>query len=325
MDEPGTGSPGEPSTEDVLAASVRLRDRVLRTPVLRCERLDELAGAQVWLKCENLQHVGAFKARGALNAVLSLPEEVARRGVAAHSSGNHAAALAYAGRQRGVPVTVVMPSDAPSVKFALVRRLGARVVTCAPTLEARTAALEEVVEATGATEIHPYDDAQVIAGAGTAALELLEAHPDLQLVVAPVSGGGLLSGTALAAQTVDRSPVVWGAEPATVDDAARSLATGVRQPSTGAATIADGLVAVLSDRTFAILGRWVDDVVVVTEQEIVGAMRLLFDEAKLVVEPSGAAGVAAVLARAGELPDQVGVVISGGNVDLDRLPFVDRA
>ncbi len=306
---------------DVVVAAQRLRPWVVRTPVLTNEVIDELAGTSVLLKCENLQRIGAFKARGALNAVLQLDDRAARRGVAAHSSGNHAAALAFAGRCRGIPVTVVVPRDAPRVKLETVERLGATLVLCDPTLEARVSTLAEVTEATGATEIHPYDDPRVIAGAGTAALELLEDHPEVELVVAPVSGGGLLSGTALAADaTRHTTPVrVWGAEPAGVDDAARSLATGAIQPSTGGTSVADGLLAALSPRTFNLIRERVEDIVVVSDEQILDATRLLVDHVKLLVEPSGATGLAAVLSRAGRLPSVVGVIVSGGNVDLARL------
>jgi threonine dehydratase len=269
----------------------------------------------VWLKCENLQEAGAFKFRGATNAVLCLSDDDARRGVAAHSSGNHAAALALAASRRGISATLVMPDNAPRIKHDAVLRFGGRVVLCEPTLQARADALETVLAETGATEIHPYDDPRVIAGAGTATLELLDDAPDLEMVMAPVSGGGLLSGTALAASGIDPDLTIWGAEPSQVDDAYRSLSTGVRQSDAGGTSIADGLLAVLSDRTFRILRDRVDQITLVDEAEIIDAMRFIFDHAKLVIEPSAAVAVAALVRRRGNLPGRIGVILSGGNVD----------
>jgi threonine dehydratase/serine racemase len=285
--------------------------------------LDELVGCRVHLKCEHLQRTGSFKIRGATNAVFSLDEERARRGVAAHSSGNHAAALAFAARARGISCRVVMPSNAPLPKRQATAAYGAEVVLCDPTLEAREATLAEIVERTGATEIHPYDDPRVIAGQGTAALELLTQVPDIGAVVAPVSGGGLLSGTAIATHGIDGGIVVVGAEPATVDDARRSLATGERTSDGNGTSIADGLLAVLSDRTFGILRDHAVAVEAVTEDEILDATWFVMERTKQVVEPSAATAVAALvaMARRGAVPaDDVGVILSGGNVDLGRLP-----
>jgi threonine dehydratase len=311
---PNGGQPDTPTRDDVVAADRRLGGLVHRTPVLRCTTLDERSGATVFLKSEHLQKVGAFKARGAMNAVAQLPTDVHR--VACHSSGNHAQALAWAAAQRGLAATIVMPSNAPSVKRAAVEGYGAEIVTCDPTLEARETTLSQVIESTGAVEIHPYDHPHVIAGAGTAALELLEDVPDLDVIIAPVGGGGLLSGTALAAA----GATVWGAEPLGADDAARSLAAGRLIPQTDPQTIADGLLTSLSDRTFGIISERVERIVTVTEAEIISAMRLLWERAKQVVEPSGAVAVAAVLQ--GELRGRrVGVILSGGNVDLDALPW----
>ena len=313
-----------PGIEDVCAAAARVADHAHRTPVLRSRAIDDLAGCRVHLKAEHLQRAGAFKFRGAVNAVFSLDDATAARGVAAHSSGNHAAALALAARTRGIPCHVVMPSDAPRAKREATAGYGAEIVLCEPTLEARATTLAEVLARTGATEVHPYDHPDVIAGQGTATLELLEEVPAVGAVVAPVSGGGLLSGTAIAAHGVDPGIAVFGAEPAAVDDAARSLAAGRRIPDGNGTSIADGLLAVLSDRTFTILHDHDVRVVTVTEDEIVDAMALLFTRLKQVVEPSGATALAGLLAldRDGTaLPSDVGVVLSGGNVDLDRLPF----
>lgn len=301
-----------PTREDVLAAARRLEGLVHRTPVLRCRTLDERSGATVFLKSEHLQKVGAFKARGAMNAVAQLPPDADR--VACHSSGNHAQALAWAAARRGLAATIVMPSTAPAVKRAAVEGYGAEIVTCDPTLEARETTLAQVLETTGAVEIHPYDHPHVIAGAGTAALELCQEVPDLDVVVAPVGGGGLLSGSSLAVT----GATVWGAEPAGADDAARSLAAGRLIPQTDPRTIADGLLTSLSDRTFGIISERVERIVTVTEEEITDAMRLLWERTKQVVEPSGAVAVAAILR--GELAGRrVGVILSGGNVDLDTL------
>jgi threonine dehydratase len=310
-----------PTLDDVRAAATRIEQSVHRTPVMTSESLDEWLGARAFLKCEHLQKVGAFKARGAANAVLSLPEAEARRGVAAASSGNHAAALALAARRRGIPATIVMPRTAPAVKKAAVEGYGARVVECEPGQEAREEAVARVVAETGAVEVHPYDDDRIIAGAGTAALELLEQVEALEAIVIPVGGGGLCSGTCIAAHGLDPAVRVLAGEPERADDAARSLATGVRQPALPPATIADGLLTSLSDRTFAILREHVERVVTVSEEEIVAAMRFVWERTKQVIEPSAAVAVAAVR-RADELRGlRVGVVLSGGNVDLARLPF----
>lgn len=305
----------EPTFDDILDAAYRIDGHVVRTPTIRSRALDDAVGADVWLKCENLQEVGAFKFRGATNAVLSLSDDEAAAGVAAHSSGNHAAALAVAAARRGIPATLVMPEDAPQIKRDAVVRAGGRVILCEPTLPARADTLEAVLAETGAIEIHPYDDPRVIAGAGTATLELIHDAPDLDMIMAPVSGGGLLSGTALAAKGLQSDSAIWGAEPVQVDDAYRSLEAGLRQVGNPGTSIADGLLAVLSDRTFGILRDRVDRIVRVEETEIVDAMRFVFDHVKLVIEPSAAVGVAALLRRRGDLPARIGLILSGGNVD----------
>jgi threonine dehydratase len=268
-----------------------------------------------------MQRGGSFKLRGALNAVLGLSDADAARGVATHSSGNHAIALAMAAAIRGVAAYVVMPNDAPRAKRDAVIAAAGRVIDCEPTLEARAAVLAEVVADTGAHEVHPYDDCSVIAGAGTVALEL-HRQAELDAVIAPVSGGGLLSGTAITTAGVRPECSIWGAEPAGADDAYRSLAAGRRVTSVAAGPIADGLRAELSDRTFAALHRLVEGIVTVTDDEIIAAMRMLFVDAKLVVEASGATS----LAGASRLPvpvHRIGVIVSGGNLDLCRLPFLD--
>lgn len=306
---------------DVEEAADRIRGHVRRTPVATCAALDAAAGARVFLKCEQLQRVGAFKLRGATNAVLGLEEADAARGVACHSSGNHAQALALAARTRGILAHVVMPEGASVVKRAAVEGYGARVVTCPPTLAARAATLAEVLADTGAVEVHPYDDDRVIAGQGTATLELLEDTGPLDVILVPVGGGGLLSGTALAAAGRGTGTQVVGVEPAGADDAARSFRTGTLQPSVNPDTVADGLRASLSARTFAVICEHVSDIVTVDDAAIVAAMRFVWERAKLVIEPSAAVPVAALLTGRVE-GDRVGVVLSGGNVDLDRLPWL---
>jgi len=312
----------DPTFEDVLAAAERIRGHVHRTPVMTSSAIDGIAGAQLHFKCENLQKVGAFKARGATNAVLSLSDEAAGRGVATHSSGNHAAALAYAAGIRGVPANVVMPSSAPPVKKAAVSGYGALITECEPTLEARETTLDAVVERTGATFIHAYDNAMVIAGQGTASMELITDVPDLDAVIAPVGGGGLMSGTAIAVSSSRPDITIWGSEPAGADDAFRSLRDGTLYPSVAPKTIADGLLTSLSDRTFRILSDRLESILTVNEETIFRAMRLLWERMKLVVEPSGAVPLAAVLEHPEHFADRrVGLIISGGNVDLDHLPW----
>ena len=284
--------------------------------------IDGIAGAHLHFKCENLQKVGAFKARGATNAVLSLNDEAAGRGVATHSSGNHAAALAYAAGIRGVPANVVMPSSAPPVKKAAVSGYGAVITECEPTLAARETTLDAVVERTGATFIHAYDNPMVIAGQATASLELITDVPDLDAVIAPVGGGGLMSGTAIAVSSSRPDITIWGSEPAGADDAFRSLRDGTLYPSVAPKTIADGLLTSLSNRTFRILSDRLEGILTVNEETIVRAMRLLWERMKLVVEPSGAVPLAAVLEHPEHFADRrVGLIISGGNVDLDHLPW----
>ena len=306
----------------VLAAAARIEGHVHRTPVLTCATLDRMAGASLFFKCENLQKVGAFKMRGAANAVLSLSPADAERGVATHSSGNHAQALACAARARGIPATIVMPSTAPEVKRAAVAGYGAAIVTCEPTLAAREAALREVVARTGATFIPPYDDDRIIAGQGTAALELADQAPGLDWVLCPVGGGGLLAGTAIAAQALVPGVRVVGAEPEGADDTARSLAGGRRVPAENPRSVCDGLLTSVGERNFVVIQRRVHAIWTVSDEAVVAAMRLLFERMKLVVEPSGAIGLAAALAHAGDLAGaRVGIILSGGNVDLGRLPW----
>jgi threonine dehydratase/serine racemase len=308
----------------IRQAAARLAGRAHRTPVETCATLDRLAGRRLFFKCEHLQKAGAFKFRGAMNAVLSLPEESAARGVVTHSSGNHAQALALAARLRGIPAHIVMPSTAQAVKRRAVEEYGGRVVLCEPTLQARETTAAAVQAQTGATLIHPYDHPDVIAGQGTTALELLEQVPDLDAIVTPVGGGGLLSGVCVAAKALKPALRVFAAEPAGADDAARSLAAGRLIPQTGPRTIADGLLTSLGALTWPIIRDHVEAVVTVSEEEIVRALRLAWERAKLLIEPSAAVAVAAALAdsfKARPGLGRVGVVLSGGNANLDRLPW----
>ncbi len=272
----------------IREAHARIRDSINRTPVMTSATLDALAGAKLFFKCENLQKVGAFKARGATNAVFSLSAAEARRGVVTHSSGNHAAALARAAKLRGIPAYIVMPDNAPRVKQESVRRYGGEIVLCEPTLEARESTAARLIAETGGAFIHPYDDLRVMAGQGTTAIEFLEDCPDLDLILCPVGGGGQLSGVAVAAKSISPNIEVIAVEPAAADDAARSFAAGYIIPSINPRTIADGLLTSLSEKTFAEVKQHVDDVVTVSEGGIVKAMRLIWEVMKLVVEPSGA-------------------------------------
>lgn len=303
----------------VLDAAVRVAPFVHRTPTMTSHAINEWCGVPVVMKCEHLQRVGAFKYRGATNAVQALSDEEAARGVAAHSSGNHAAALALAARVRGVPAHVVMPRGAPSVKQAAVLGYGARIIECEPTEAARVETLRAVIEETGAVEIHPFDDDRVIAGAGTAALELLEEMPAIDAIVAPLGGGGLLSGTALAAHHVDETIAVWGAEPAGADDAARSLAAGTLERQLAPDTICDGLRTSLAPRTFAILREHVEGVTVVDDDATRQALRMLWERTKQIVEPSAAIALAAARANPALRGRRVGVILTGGNVEVARL------
>jgi threonine dehydratase/serine racemase len=308
----------------VRAAAERIAGHAHRTPVATCATLDALAGRALFFKCEQLQKVGAFKFRGACNAVMKLSDAAAARGVATHSSGNHGQALALAARRRGIAAHIVMPSGAPAVKRRAVAGYGARVVECAPTLEARESTLRSVIAETGATTVHPYDDADVIAGQGTAALELLEQAGPLDAVVAPVGGGGLISGVAIAATEIDPRVRVFAAEPLGADDAARSKRAGRLIRQQDPRSIADGLLTSLGERTWPVLRDRVEAVLTVPEDAIAAAMRLAWERAKLLIEPSAAVALAAVLSeefRARPGLARVGVVLSGGNVDLDRLPW----
>lgn len=304
-------------------AHARIAGRVKVTPVLTSATLDAQAQAQLYFKCETFQKCGAFKARGATNAVFALSEAQARAGVATHSSGNHAAALARAAQLRGIRAYIVMPDNTPQAKRAAVRRYGAEISYCAATLAAREAAARELVSRTGAVFVHPYDNLMVMAGQGTVAAEFLSEVPQLDVILCPVGGGGLISGTAVAARALKPGLRVIGAEPAGADDAARSLHSGVLQPAGTPHTIADGLRGALAPRTFAEIRRGVEDILTVSEAAIVAAMRELWEVLKIIVEPSGAVPYAAVRAAPAQFAGRkVGIVLSGGNLDLDQLPWM---
>ncbi len=311
-----------PTISQIRAAADRIAPLVHLTPVMTSNTINSFSGAELFFKTENLQKVGAFKARGAVNAVFSLDEMDAQKGVATHSSGNHAAALAYAAGCRGIKAYVVMPENAPPVKKAAVSDYGAEIVYCKPTQEAREEALARVVEETGAAFIHPYNDYRVICGQATAALELLHQVSGLDTVFAPVGGGGLLSGTALAVKALTPGIRVFGAEPEMADDAYRSFQAGQIIPVKNPATIADGLRTSLGELTFPIIQKHVTGIFTVSEEAIINAMRLVWERMKIVIEPSAAVPLAAVLEYKSEFKgSKTGIILSGGNVDLDNLPW----
>src|SRR5256886_2654594 len=306
----------------IRAAHERIRQHIHRTPVLTSSRLNEASGGSLFFKCENFQKVGAFKARGATNAVFALDEATARRGVATHSSGNHGAAVARAARLRGVPAHIVMPSNSAKVKIRAIEGYGAQLVFCEPTENAREVACAEVIKKTGATLIHSFENEQVIAGQGTAAVELLEDVPELDVIICPVGGGGLLSGTAIAAKSMRPQIKVIAVEPANADDAAQSFRAGRRLVTEKKFTIADGLRTNVGERTFPIIRRYVDDIVTVSEQAIVSAMRTIWETMKTIIEPSAAVPYAAILENKIDVNGKrVGMILTGGNVDLDALPW----
>lgn len=309
---------------DVRDAAARIAPLAHRTPVVTCATLDRLAGRRLFFKCEQLQKVGAFKFRGALNAVLKLSDEAASRGVVTHSSGNHAQALALAAQLRGVAAHIVMPSNSSPVKRRAVEEYGARVVVCAPTLAAREEMAAAVQTETGATFVHPYDHPDIIAGQGTAALELLNQVDQIAALIVPVGGGGLIAGTCAAVKALRPDVRIFAAEPLGANDAARSKAAGTWLPQIGPQTIADGLRTSLGRLTWPYIRDQVEDVITVSDEEIVTAMRLAWERGKLLVEPSAAAALAAVLTESFRSLDglhRVGVILSGGNVNLDELPW----
>ena len=316
-----SSTPGGLTWELITEARERITGKVNLTPLFTSRTLDGLTGARLHFKCENLQKGGAFKARGATNAVFALSEREARRGVATHSSGNHGAALARAAALRGIRSYVVMPDNTAQAKRDAVARYGAEITWCAPTLAARESTVRQVLTSTGATLVHPYDDLRVMAGQGTAAVELLEAVPNLDVLLCPVGGGGLLSGCAVAARTIKPDIRVIGVEPSGADDAARSLRAGSIVPVEHPNTIADGLRATIGERPFAEIRRLVAEIVTVTDEAIVRAMRQMWEVLKIVVEPSGAVPYAALRAGTALQGRRIGIIVSGGNLDLDHLPW----
>jgi threonine dehydratase len=321
-----------PDWRAIVEAQARIAPHIHRTPVLTAHSLDAIVGAQVFFKCENLQKTGSFKIRGATNAIFSLRDREIAHGIVTQSSGNHGAAVACAAAWRGVPAWIVMPKNAPAVKRLAIEDYGGRVTLCEPTMTARNEASNRIQSETGALMIHPYDDDRVIAGQATAGKELLEEVGDLDALFAPVSGGGLLSGTCLSAKSIRPELRVFGCEPAQADDAYRSLQTGTLQTLDSSDTIADGLRASLSPRTFAILREQVSGILRVTEAEIISATRLIWERMKIIVEPSSAVAIAPLLKegvvaalglqpRSDRRKPKLGVIFSGGNVDLSTLPF----
>ena len=311
-----------PDKNAILNAEGRIKSFVHRTPVLTSLNLNRIVGAELFFKCENFQKVGAFKFRGAINAVLSLKDDEVARGLITHSSGNHAAALSLAAGIRGVKAYIVMPSNSPAVKKKAVAGYGAEIRFCEPNLKARVDTATEIINETGAVFIHAYDNFDVICGQGSAGLELVNEYPDLDIVIGPVGGGGLMSGTAIAVKGEKPGIRVFGAEPLGADDAYRSIKSGVYVSDHVPDTIADGLLTTLSKRTFAILSEMLDDIFTVSDESIINSMRLLWERMKIIVEPSSAVSLAVI----GENPEvfknrKVGIILSGGNVDLDNLPF----
>jgi len=321
-----------PTWQDIVDAHARIARSIHRTPVLTSHSLDTIAAAQFFFKCENFQKTGSFKIRGAANAILSLTDAEAAHGIVTPSSGNHGAAVACAAAWRGVPAYIVMPKNAPKVKCRAVESYGGKITFSEPTITSRQETSARVQSETGATLIHPYDNDRIITGQATAARELLEEIPDIDAVIAPVSGGGLLSGTCLAAKGIRANIHIFGGEPSRADDAYRSLTTGTLQSLDSSDTIADGLRASLAPRTFAILRKHLDRVLLVTEEEIIAAMRLVWERMKIIIEPSSAVAIAPLLkpgataslnlpARSDGAPPKIGVILSGGNIDLASLPF----
>jgi len=312
-----------PTYEDVIAAHARIEPYIHRTPVLTSSYFNELTGAQLFFKCENFQKAGAFKVRGACNAVFGLDDETAKKGVATHSSGNHALSLSYAAGRRGIPVTVVMPRTAPEAKKAAVRGYGGTVVECEPSTSSREAVFAEVVAASGAEFVHPYNDPRVISGQATCSKELVEDIPDLDAIVAPIGGGGMISGSCLTLSNISTDTKIYAAEPLNADDACRSFKAGHIIADDAPQTVADGLKVPLKELTWHFVSNHVEDILLATEQEIIDAMYLTWQRMKIVIEPSCAVPLAVILKnRAVFEGKRVGVIITGGNVDLNKLPWM---
>lgn len=314
-----------PTLADMLVAHERIKPHIHRTPVLTSQYLNDLTGAELFFKCENLQKAGAFKARGASNAVFGLTEEQAAKGVATHSSGNHGTCLSYAAGRRGIPCTVVMPRSAPQAKKDAVRGYGGRVVECEPSTTSREAVFAEVVAETGAEFVHPYNDPRVIAGQGTCSKELIEQVQDLDAVIAPIGGGGMISGTCLTLSNLAPHIKIYAAEPEQADDAYRSFKAGHIIADDAPVTVADGLKVPLKDLTWHFVQNHVTDILTASEQEIIDAMLLIWKRMKIVMEPSSAVPLATILKNKDTFAGKrVGVIITGGNVDLDMLPWQQK-
>ena len=312
------------SIDDVRSAAKRIKGVGHRTPVLTNNTLNQMAGRNLFFKCENFQKIGAFKFRGGWNAVSILDDDEASKGVCTHSSGNHAQAVAYAAMMRGIPSYIVMPNNAPEVKLNAVKGYKAEITLCEPTLEARRTTLEKIAKKTGATVIHPFNNPDVIAGQGTAALELIEDIEDLDAIIAPIGGGGLMSGTCVATHSLLPNAKLYGAEPKGADDAYRSLKEGRMLPQENPDTICDGLLTSLGENTWNILKDHLDAIYTVTDDKIIKAMRLIWERMKIIIEPSCATPVAVVLSdqfKALEGMENIGIILTGGNVDLSKLPF----
>lgn len=313
-----------PEFEDVLIAQQRIQPYIHKTPVLTSSFLNQLTGAELFFKCENFQKAGVFKVRGACNAVFGLSEEMAAKGVATHSSGNHALSLSYAAGRRGIPVTVVMPHTAPQAKKDAVRGYGGTIIECEPSTSSREATFARVVAQSGADFVHPYNDARVIAGQATCSLELHEQVDSLDCVIAPIGGGGMVSGTCLTLSTIAPQIKIYAAEPLNADDAARSLHAGHIIADDAPETIADGLKVPLKDLTWHFVNSHVTDILTATEEDILNAMKLIWKRMKIVMEPSSAVPLATILKNRELFAGQrIGVIITGGNVDLDRLPWLN--
>ena len=313
---------GSLNLDAILTAHERIRSHICRTPVLPSSRLNEASGASLFFKCENFQKIGAFKARGATNAIFALDDATAQRGVATHSSGNHGAAVARAAKLRGIPAHIVMPLNSATVKIRAIESYGAQIVFCEPTEEAREAKCTEVIKKTGATLIHSFENEHVIAGQGTAAMELLEDVSDLDVIMCPIGGGGLLSGTAVAAKSMQPNIKVIAVEPANADDAAQSFRAGRRLVTEKKFTIADGLRTNVGEPNFEIIQGYVDDIVTVSEEAIALAMRAIWETMKIIIEPSAAVPYASIFDHIIDVRGKrVGIILTGGNVDLDALPW----
>ena len=311
-----------PTLSDIKTAHERIKPYIHRTQLMSSKQLNKMFGCELYFKCENFQKVGAFKFRGATNAVLSLTEDEKRRGVVTHSSGNHAAALSLAAVSNGVKPYIVMPESAPTVKKNAVAGYGAEITFCKPTLQSREETTKIIVEKTGATLIHPYDNFNVICGQGTAALEFLEDKDDLEIIIAPIGGGGLMSGTSTTAKSLNNKIRVFGAEPLNANDAYVSFTTGKLTPSVNPLTIADGLLTSLSELTFSVIRKNVDQIFTAKEESIIECMRLIWERMKIIVEPSSATALAIIKENPEEFRNRkTGIIISGGNVDLRKLPF----